>query len=86
MANISANNFLQKHQNNYSCLLCDFTCSNKYNFNQHLLTAKHKKMMMTNISSSQKMQKKMAGKIKEGTELRSSAAAKRPSPGREAPR
>ena len=32
------------------------------------------------------MQNKNAGKIKEGTKLRVSAAAKRPSPGREAPR
>ena len=57
MANISTNNFSQKHKIIYSCLLCDFKCSNKYDYNRHLMTAKHKKMMMANTSTSQKTQK-----------------------------
>ena len=33
----------------YHCKKCDYTCSNKYNFNKHLSTTKHK--MVTNGNS-----------------------------------
>ena len=33
----------------YYCKKCDYTCSNKYNFNKHLSTTKHK--MVTNGNS-----------------------------------
>jgi len=32
----------QKNTNNYECKKCNFICSKKSNYNQHLLTAKHK--------------------------------------------
>ena len=33
-----------KEEPMFSCLLCKFNTGNKYNFNRHLTTAKHKKM------------------------------------------
>ena len=33
---------LQKNANNFYCENCDFVTSNKYNFNKHLNTRKHK--------------------------------------------
>ena len=42
----------------YHCKKCDYTCSNKYNFNKHLSTTKHK--MVTNDN---KKSPKVAKKI-----------------------
>lgn len=54
MANISTNIFLQNPKFKYICEHCDFICNNKYNYNQHISTAKHKKMIMANTFASQK--------------------------------
>ena len=35
----------------YECLLCNYKCSNKFNFNKHLGTAKHKKLQMNDAKS-----------------------------------
>ena len=37
----------KKMQKNYHCKKCNYTCSNKYNFNKHLSTTKH--AMLTNV-------------------------------------
>jgi len=51
MATIS-NKISGKSGNNlYTCDLCDYKCSKKYNWNKHLLTAKHKSATFSNILS-----------------------------------
>ena len=49
MANISTNVFLQNPINKFICDICDFKCSNKYNYVQHNTTAKHQKLIMANM-------------------------------------
>ena len=58
------NNFVafcgKKSMNNYYCELCDYTCSKKYNWDKHILTARHLKQVDgTNleIKSGKKWQK-----------------------------
>ena len=34
----------------FSCTICDFNCSNKYNFNKHLQTKKHEILTLTNAN------------------------------------
>jgi len=35
-------NFFSKNADKYNCIVCDFITSNKYNYNTHILTLKHK--------------------------------------------
>ena len=35
---------MQKMQNTFVCKVCDFKTYNKYNYNKHILTLKHKKL------------------------------------------
>ena len=53
MANHSTNNFLQIQNCKYTCNICDFKCDNKYNYGQHITTAKHQNLIMANMSTSQ---------------------------------
>ena len=46
---------MQKMQKNYECKICDFKCSNKFNFTKHLATDKHK-----NTTKYNKIQQKNA--------------------------
>jgi hypothetical protein len=39
-------NFQQKNAPKFECELCDFKCSKKSNFNEHLRTLKHKQLQM----------------------------------------
>ena len=39
----------EKMQRNFVCEMCNFYTSNKYNFNKHLLTSKHKNTIKYNI-------------------------------------
>ena len=48
---------------NYHCENCDFKTSNKYNFNKHKNTAKHKKLDMDSIMDSEKVCIKNAKKF-----------------------
>lgn len=32
-------------KNGFDCKICNFTCANRYNYNRHIDTAKHKKML-----------------------------------------
>ena len=38
----------QKNPKNFVCVKCDFNCSNKKDYNRHLLTAKHKRLSNAN--------------------------------------
>ena len=40
-------NFTQKNSSKFECITCDFKCSNKNDYNRHILTRKHK--MLTNV-------------------------------------
>ncbi len=40
-------NFTQKNSKKFNCDFCDFNCSNKNDYNRHILTRKHK--MLTNV-------------------------------------
>jgi len=40
-------NFTQKNSKKYDCILCDFKCCNKNDYNRHILTRKHK--ILTNV-------------------------------------
>ena len=40
-------NFTQKNSKKFECIVCDFKCSNKNDYNRHLSTRKHK--MLTNV-------------------------------------
>ena len=42
------NKILQKFNEKYHCNLCNFVSCNKYNYEKHLLTDKHKKRSMDN--------------------------------------
>ena len=35
-------NFFSKNADKYNCIVCDFITSNKYNYNKHIMTLKHK--------------------------------------------
>ena len=35
----------KKSQKIFECKICDYSTSNKYDYNKHLLTLKHKKMI-----------------------------------------
>ena len=35
-------NFFSKNADKYKCIVCDFITSNKYNYNKHIMTLKHK--------------------------------------------
>ena len=37
-----------KNPSNFSCLKCNFKCSNKKDYNRHIMTAKHKMIMNDN--------------------------------------
>ena len=45
-------NKTQKNPKKYSCDKCNFLCSNKKDYNRHLLTAKHRMLTNTNEKSS----------------------------------
>ena len=48
---------MQKSQNlakKFSCEKCDFVCSNKYNYNAHLITRKHKMLTNANFDANRK--------------------------------
>jgi len=44
----------KKVAKNYHCKKCDYTCSNKYNFNKHLSTTKHKMITNGNFNGNSK--------------------------------
>ena len=51
---------MQKMQNTFECKVCDFKTFNKYNYNKHILTLKHKKLSNSDTivtNSDNKMQK-----------------------------
>mgnify|MGYP001185186883 CR=1 FL=1 len=54
VANISTNILGHFQEKKYICNICNFSCCKNYDFNRHLSTAKHRKMAMANICSSQK--------------------------------
>ena len=45
---------MQKNAEKYYCFYCNFKCSKKSNFNNHLLTLKHK-MIVNDSKKSQKI-------------------------------
>ena len=42
-------NFTQKNSSKFECITCDFNCSNKNDYNRHILTRKHK--ILTNVDT-----------------------------------
>ena len=42
-------NFTQKNSAKFECIICDFKCCNKNDYNRHLLTRKHK--LLTNVDN-----------------------------------
>jgi len=51
---------MQKMQNTFKCKVCDFKTCNKYNYNKHILTLKHKNLSNSDTivtNSDNKMQK-----------------------------
>jgi hypothetical protein len=42
-------NFTQKNSKKFECIICDFKCCNKNDYNRHISTRKHK--MLTNIDT-----------------------------------
>jgi hypothetical protein len=46
---------MQNLAKNFSCEKCDFVCSNKYNFNAHLITRKHKMLTNANFDANRKI-------------------------------
>jgi hypothetical protein len=42
-------NFTQKNSKKFECIICDFKCCNKNDFNRHNTTRKHK--MLTNVDT-----------------------------------
>ena len=43
-------NFLEtKSEKNFECIFCDFRCSKKGDWNRHVLSLKHKRLMETNV-------------------------------------
>ena len=42
----------EKNNQKFSCILCDYKCSKKYDFNRHLLSAKHVKSAKINQNAS----------------------------------
>ena len=44
-----ANFFERKSENNFECLLCDFRCSKRGDWNRHVLSLKHERLKMANI-------------------------------------
>jgi hypothetical protein len=58
------NNFQPISSSNYYCEFCDYTTSKKSNYEEHLLTRKHKKSMVGNDISSNSSQSKQNSDIK----------------------
>ena len=44
---------MQKNAKKYDCTNCDFSTSNKCNYNKHLLTAKHQSLTFVNINNAE---------------------------------
>ncbi len=44
-----SNIFQQKSSNNYHCIFCDYYTSRKSNYDEHILTRKHQKSMVSNL-------------------------------------
>jgi hypothetical protein len=56
----------KKNTNNYQCELCDYVCSKKYNWDKHVMTARHLKEVEGNkmeIKSGKKWQKEKNCKL-----------------------
>ena len=52
------NEIKQKSSTKYCCEICDYNTSKKYNYNEHLLTTKHKKTIKNNDNTVKIKQKK----------------------------
>ena len=48
---------MQNLAKKFSCEKCDFVCSNKYNYNSHLITRKHKMLTNANFDANRKTAK-----------------------------
>ena len=53
----------KKLQKNFYCEVCDYSCSNKYNFNKHKMTAKHKNANYANLNANYHANKKLQENI-----------------------
>ena len=46
-----SNHFQQKSSNNFYCINCNYSTSRKSNYDEHLMTLKHKKSMTSNVGT-----------------------------------
>ena len=54
---ISTTEKCNKHKDKFSCIVCDFYTSNRYDYNRHLLTRKHKTTQSDNVVVDEPLEK-----------------------------